>query len=336
VSVERDEVGAVDPLPRVHPLRQHLSTPGSTGAEAARARLTARREARETASVSRSHTDRSPVALLRAALDGSVDQLLEQVELACSSDDPEAVHRGRVATRRLRSDLHTFGPVLDVDVANELRVRLRGVGELLGAVRDDDVLLERLRARAQELPETDGPAFGRLLSGLGRERAAARAALVEGLAGASFHDLVADLRAVGAGARDGTGVGARRLARRPWKRLRRAVRALPEVPTDDALHDVRKKTKHARYAVEAIEPLVRGPGRRLAHRLRDLQDTLGSHHDAVVAVAWLRSARDASDDAEVAFAAGELARAFTADAERARHDWPHAWKRARRAAGSVF
>jgi len=273
---------------------------------------------------------------MRAALDASVDQLVEQVDLVRAGDDVEAVHRARVATRRLRSDLHTFGPLLDPERVTQLRDRLRGVGELLGGVRDTDVLLERLRARAAALPDADGPAAGRLLGGLEQERGAARAALLDGLDGAAFHELVADLRTVATAAPADGVHDARSLARRPWKKLRRAVRELPDAPSNEALHEVRKRAKHARYAVEAIEPVARSEGRRLARRLRDLQDTLGAHHDAIVAVAWLRAARDATDDRDVAFVAGELAWSFAMDAEHDRAVWTRAWKRARRAASPVF
>jgi CHAD domain-containing protein len=54
------------------------------------------------------------------------------------------------------------------------------------------------------------------------------------------------------------------------------------------LHRARKAYKRARYAAEALAPLAPRPGRRLGKRLAALQDTLGTHQDAIVTCALLR------------------------------------------------
>src|SRR5581483_10955800 len=58
--------------------------------------------------------------------------------------DPDAVHDMRVALRRLRSTLHTFRPALDTARTEPLREELKWLGQVLGAVRDNDVLAEKL------------------------------------------------------------------------------------------------------------------------------------------------------------------------------------------------
>ena len=62
----------------------------------------------------------------------------------------EPLHQMRVGTRRLRSDLRTFRPLLDRDWAESLRTELKWLGGSLGAVRDLDVLLERLRREGED------------------------------------------------------------------------------------------------------------------------------------------------------------------------------------------
>jgi CHAD domain-containing protein len=99
--------------------------------------------------------------------------------------DPEDVHQARVATRRLRSDLRTFRGLVQAAWASELRDELGWLAGILGAVRDRDVLLARLRRRADGLaaasrpralgvfatPETArGEARGELLGTLGGDR----------------------------------------------------------------------------------------------------------------------------------------------------------------------
>ena len=100
---------------------------------------------------------RHPTAadVIRQAITRSVLRLLAHDPGVRLGDDPEDVHQARVATRRLRSDLRTFRDLLDADWAQGLRDRLKVVAGALGAVRDADVLLERLHRQLDDLPVAD-------------------------------------------------------------------------------------------------------------------------------------------------------------------------------------
>ncbi len=115
------------------------------------------------------------------------------------------------------------------------------------------------------------------------------------------------------------------------KRLRREIRRLPDAPADRELHEIRKRAKQARYALEAITPVSGKRAARAASRVADLQGVLGDHQDAVVARAWLHDAACDDADMETAFVAGRMAGAFDADRMRLRARWWREWKRARRA-----
>jgi CHAD domain/Phage integrase family len=110
--------------------------------------------------------------------DASVEQLLRH-DLAASTmrlfrheagvrlgEDPEAVHQARVGIRRLRSTLRTFKPLLDQDWVGRLRDELKWLANLLGDVRDAEVLHARLTRRVAGLPEGDAAAGRRLLQDL--------------------------------------------------------------------------------------------------------------------------------------------------------------------------
>ena len=71
------------------------------------------------------------------------DELLTG-DLSVRSAQDDAVHKMRVATRRLRSDLATFRPFLATDRWATVRDELAWIGGLLGAVRDLDVLEARI------------------------------------------------------------------------------------------------------------------------------------------------------------------------------------------------
>jgi CHAD domain-containing protein len=118
----------------------------------------------------------------------------------------------------------------------------------------------------------------------------------------------------------------RAIARRPWEQLERAVSALPDDPTDTALHEIRIKVKRARYAAEAVEPAIGKAARTYAKALVALQDILGENQDAVVAVEWLRRAAATATDGGAAFSAGVLAAREVDAFERTRDEWRGAWE----------
>jgi CHAD domain-containing protein len=103
------------------------------------------------------------------------------------------------------------------------------------------------------------------------------------------------------------------LARRPWKRLCKAIRKLGDDPADTDLHRVRRRAKQARYALEAVAPVHGSRASKLAGRAADIQGTLGDHQDRVVARGWLAESAADVDDAGATFVAGELAGLLAAE-----------------------
>jgi CHAD domain-containing protein len=276
------------------------------------------------------------VQLIRHALVRSVVQMIHHDPGVRLGDDPEDVHQFRVATRRLRSDLHTFASLLEPGPVQELRDELRWLGSVVGAVRDGDVLAERLRSQAEELPDPDVGGVQPLLSLLASQAAAARATMVRALRGRRYVALLDRLvvmaneppirpdRAARADQRAGR--AAARYVRRPWRRLRDAVAGLGDEPPDSALHNVRILAKRCRYAAEAAAPAAGGPAVRFAAAVADLQTVLGDHQDAIVAEVWLRNA--AATTPAGAVAAGELILLQRWQRARLRALWPATWKAA--------
>jgi CHAD domain-containing protein len=273
--------------------------------------------------------------VVAAAVARSVSRVLRHDPGIRLGDDPEDVHQARVGTRRLRSDFRTFRPLLAADWSEPLREDLKWLASLLGAVRDADVLTDRLRRQAAQLPEVDAAGFAPVLRRLADQRDTARRFLLEGMRSDRYVDLLERLvdaarspRLLPEADRPATDV-LPALVARPWKKLRKSARGLPSKPTDDALHAVRIRAKRARYAAEAASPALGSDARRLAEAVENIQEVLGDHHDAVVAEAWLRlTASDA--DATQALALGELIAAERVEAADSREAWPKAWKKANR------
>jgi CHAD domain-containing protein len=250
-------------------------------------------------------------------------------------EDPEAVHQARVATRRIRSTLRTFSKLLDKEWTDRLRGDLKWLADLLGEVRDADVLLERFSGHLEALPAADAKAGRRLLATLADQRDHARRRLLGAMAQEKYAVLLDDV--VAAAAAPALLPGADRpaaevlppLVRKPWRRLRKAVRQAGDDPADDQLHQIRIRAKRARYAAEAVEPVIGTPAEDFADAVADLQSVLGDHQDAVVGEAWLREAAAASRR-DVALVAGLLIAAERASAADTRDRWGKVWKAANR------
>jgi CHAD domain-containing protein len=269
---------------------------------------------------------------VRHAVSRSATRLLDHERGVRSGDHPEDVHQARVATRRLRSDLRTFGDVLEPSWTTPLRDELRWLGDLLGDVRDADVLRERLLSRLSRLADEDRSAAELLIANLDARRDDARVQLLTALNEARYRR-VAD--AVVAAARAPAVLPEVASARadaafRPaleslWKDMDEAIGHAVADASDESLHRARIRTKRLRYAADAVEPVFGKRARRFAKAAAAFQDVLGAHQDAVVAAAWLREAAEATPT--TAFVAGELAALETEAAHEARDGWPRAWKR---------
>jgi CHAD domain-containing protein len=262
----------------------------------------------------------------------SVERLIRHDVVVRLDTDPEGVHQARVATRRLRSDLRTFGALVDASWAEPVREGLGWLADMLGGARDTDVMLERIRRFAEELPAVERPGgavvvaaleqadkevHDRLLEAMRSDR---YAALLEALVTAANQPPL--LPEAAEPARDVLPG----LVRDPWKHLRREVRAAGKAPPDEVLHQLRIQSKRVRYAAEAVAPALGKPAARFAAAVEDLQEVLGVHQDAVVAEEWLRAWAAAQPSADAAFAAGAIAGRERASDRATRSDWRRAWK----------
>ena len=107
----------------------------------------------------------------------------------------------------------------------------------------------------------------------------------------------------------------------PWEKLRKGVRGLRRNPADAQLHRIRILAKRARYAAQAVEPVV--AAHAFAAAAAELQTILGDHQDAVTTEAWLAAAPTTG---RLAFVAGQLAGLERAVAIEMRGRWREAWK----------
>ena len=279
-------------------------------------------------------------AVVLAYLQEHVDRLVS-CDRGVRSDQPGAVHDMRVATRRLRSTLATYRPLLDREQTDPIREELKWLGEALGRPRDAEVLHQRMLDLVAAQP--DEPDLGRVGSRLGSELDARhRLALVDlqkVLDGDRYLRLLDALD--GLLTRPPLTAPADEPARNKLpalighvaRRVDRAARAVADdqSPTarDRGLHEVRKCAKRARYAAESAIPVAGKPAMRMATRMESLQNVLGEHQDSVTAQALLLELTMTDHlSAENGFAFGVLYAQERARADDARRGYRAALRKA--------
>ena len=230
-------------------------------------------------------------------------------------EDIEELHDMRVASRRLRAALALFSDVLPPDVV-EVGGELRWVGGVLGAVRDLDVQLEHLDAQLASSAPEDRAALAPLHALLESRRATARETMLEALDSPRYESFVnrfgrvlrARRRHAGPAAVP-TRSAAPELIDDRIRKLRRRADRIAKGSEASEYHRVRLECKRLRYALEFFADVY--PAARPAiKRLVALQDVLGRHQDADIAIERLRTLAAGHADAlprATIFAMGELA-----------------------------
>ena len=235
---------------------------------------------------------------------------------------PEAVHRTRVAVRRLRATLRLFPHVLALADPERERVdgELRWLGSLLSPVRDADVLGVRLDHEIDRLPSDDvvGPVREEVHRALSDERQAGLVTWRAARDDERYRALLATLSTwfLTSPVRDGAKVRPRRVLRRAERTVQRR---LDRATDGGGLHSARKAAKRLRYAAEALAPGVSGAG-PVARRAKRRQSSWGEHQDLSVATAFLRRRSDpaATPPVSSAFTYGVLVSRLDRDAARIR------------------
>ncbi|MFI9454195.1 CHAD domain-containing protein [Amycolatopsis sp. NPDC052450] len=274
---------------------------------------------------------------------GSVlaDYLAEQLDvlrrndIGVRRDADDAVHQMRVASRRLRSGLKTFGRSFDADVANGLAAELRWLGGELGPARDTEVMAARLHDEVKALPAelVLGNVEQLMTRHFAREAEESKARAIRALDSKRYTELlraleklVAKPRKIKEGKKE-----LRKAVARTDRKLRRAVAAASELESgaeqDAALHEVRKKAKRARYAADAVRPVTGKKLRKWRKNVKAVQSTLGTHHDLVVTRETLRLlGLRAYAENENAFTYGLLHGRSVASAEAAHRRFAGEWQ----------
>jgi CHAD domain-containing protein len=204
---------------------------------------------------------------------------------------PADIHDARVAARRLRSLLATFGPLLEERSSRRLRRRLRDLAGALSGVREADVRRDLLQALIKGNAAFATADAGHLRACLRQSCAEARQALGRETAGKDWMALVEMLThepiPATAMVRPDAGLGELlELVDRPW---REAGILLARPPRGaKRLHRLRLVLKRCRYALESVSSVESVQAEATLRRLRSAQNHLGDYRDAAQARDWIK------------------------------------------------
>ncbi|GAB2942605.1 CYTH and CHAD domain-containing protein [Streptomyces heilongjiangensis] len=274
------------------------------------------------------------LAYLRVQRDAIVE-----LDPAVRRDLYDSVHSMRVATRRLRSTLKSYGKVLDRTVTDPIGDELKWLAGELGVGRDHEVLAERVTEALAALPENlvVGPVRTRVRTWVEEGSSGSRRTLIAALDGERYLTLLRTLDAMiaeppllkgaGGGPEKVIGKAVARAFGKVSDLVEEALAQPPGAERDHAMHEARKKGKRARYAAEAATPLLGSPAKQLVRDMKSLQSLLGDHQDSVMARETLRELALQADRAgESSFTYGLLYGREERRAELAEAALPEAWR----------
>jgi CYTH domain-containing protein/CHAD domain-containing protein len=244
---------------------------------------------------------------MRRVIDGRLAKAIERLREASGEGDAlaEAIHGARKDLKKARAALRLIREALGEKTFKRENRALRDAARLLSASRDAEVKLATLDALVEGAGDAPPAA-----SALWREALAAdRDRIVGGENRDQIGTAVAAIEEVAARAPEW------RIRSSGWGLLapgldtaygegREAFAALGDVPTFEAVHELRKRGKDLWYQVrllrDAWEPVLEAT----AEEIHDFTDLLGDHHDLAVL------AEDLADRPQVAAAQRETLKAL--------------------------
>lgn len=236
--------------------------------------------------------------------------VLQGREEAVAVDAPDAVHKARVASRRLRSILRVFRDLFDAEAVSSLRDELQWYASELGHARDAEVQKAKLFAQLDALPPEAviGPVRERMDTELEATHQEALRGVAACLADDRYRSLMIALGRflvdppVAPGSSGTVGQQAAKLVDKAIRKVRQAYADAEASEGEEqlaSLHEVRKKSKVVRYACEALVPVYGARAAASASDWEAVTEVFGEMNDAVVSRARLLQL------SEVATAAGE-------------------------------
>ena len=240
-------------------------------------------------------------SLCATSLRGHLAALQKEMEGVLRNDDPENVHRMRVASRRVRADLDVFESIFPKKKFASWKKEIRAMTRMLGSARDADVQITYL----EELLKGPHPeAVGKGLEALLEHKRAHRVSLQPALARSigqltqdrTIEALVEHLAGMEQAKKQETGFRTRANLSKSMESIQKRVDEVigyskyVERPLAIAEHHaMRISAKRLRYTLEIFQLLYDDGLKDEISEIKRFQDALGEMHDCDVWISDLQA-----------------------------------------------
>lgn len=229
---------------------------------------------------------------------GQIINLENDIGKALAGNESEALHRMRVASRRLRNSLELFRNCFSDKKLKAWKDEIRGITRALGNARDLDIQIKYIdQVYGDSLETTYKPGYRRLLLRLKQRRVKAQEKVDKTLTKLEKKAVLEQMRRYLEGLKDEN-------AHVPWvdpDLFDMAYQAIDRALDDflsyqsfihsskntDKLHAMRIAGKHLRYTLESFAPIYNLALNPYINVMKEIQDQLGAFHDNDVWVNWL-------------------------------------------------
>jgi len=249
---------------------------------------------------------------MREAIAAQWAAVWKAIPAVIDSDDPDAVHRVRVASRRLRAAMDVAPACFPPKWYRPLHKTSKAITRSLGEVRDRDVLLDALTREREQASAAERPGIDHMIAGVRRERKRERKKMLRFLLTLESEKIPKETkrrfsrskdrkRGKGKAKTDVAGkdqtprdsretilsldpeaslaTNARRVLAVRVNELFAYSFNIPAATETELLHDARIATKRLRYTLELFPGVFGEEGAHAIAQLQALQEELGHLHD---------------------------------------------------------
>jgi CHAD domain-containing protein len=215
--------------------------------------------------------------------------VISRIRAGVTAADTEGIHEARKGCKWLRALLRLVRSGLDADATKTELRRIRRLARMLANVRDATIRLIAFRSLGvegfddleQRLGAEAGEEHRHQLGAEGQHKAHRAIDILE----QGWNELRlknGSWRHIGRG------------FERSYRRARKAFRCTDKAPTNERIHEWRKRVKDLMYHVRLLGPIKPGKLGKLEKHLNDLGDWLGYDHDLIVLADFLQNDRHLS------------------------------------------
>lgn len=282
--------------------------------------------------------DQTCAEALGLIVQSAADQIAVNRQAVLETDDPDAAHQLRIGLRRLRSALRAFRPLHHTPALQQLEASARAMAQVVGDLRDADVLIEEIYAPVAGTMTGD-PGLPGVREALLAHRARLRETVRAALRGRQWSVLQLYLALWPRTIEDSEGLSrpvakfARLAVRRQWRKVAERGERLDDLSAEQR-HEMRKALKGLRYMVEFFASLhPERKTRAFVREIRDLQEVFGYLNDVVAATRLGAICHEACRDSrEAQRTAGYILGWHNAQCANAWKDAATGWQKLRRLA----